>query len=475
MALIENLYVGDGSTVLYSFTFPYIEAGDVKVSLDGTNTTEYSLANATTVEFVTAPAVGVAIRIYRDTSLDDPKAVFYPGSAIRAQDLNDNFEQNLFVIQEANFNNEQSAADSAAARATAEAAEATANTANAQSAAAEASAATANANAIQAAADAAQAQADATQAASNATAAQISADQANAAVQAAAIFNPVLNVAAIPGFPADQDRVSVLDSTGIAAFTPLTGLPVGPTYDSGSYVNLVYQQAQATWEYVAYGINDPDARYLLDQADTVSTTNLASSAVTEGKIANTAVTPSKLDRSYLETDGDTMTGTLGGTDAVFSGPVTANTFVGIGASPTGSVTMFAGTTVPTGWLECNGQAAPSALAAVLGQANVPDLRGEFVRGLDSGRGVDSGRTLGSSQDASEVAYRVTTDLGGYSPFSYAGFRYQADADIVTNYEDSRVVGGSTSSPGADGPPRATQVSYAQIRPRNVAMMYIIKT
>lgn len=280
MALIENLYVGDGSTVLYSFTFPYIEESDVKVSLDGTDTTAYSLANATTVEFTTAPASGVAIRIYRDTSVDNPKAIFYPGSAIRAQDLNDNFEQNLFVIQEADFNNGKSAADSAAALVTAQTAETKADQANVQSAAAEASAATANTNATQAAADAAQAQAGVGQAASDAAAAQVSADQANAAVQAAAIFAPVSNVAAIPASPSDQDRVSVLDSTGIAGFTPLTGLPVGPVYDSGSFVNLIYRQAQATWEYVAYGANDPDARYLLDAPGTVSSTNLTPDAVT---------------------------------------------------------------------------------------------------------------------------------------------------------------------------------------------------
>ncbi len=291
-SIIENLYVGDGATVLYSFTFPYIEETDVKVSLDGVITTAYSLANATTVEFVTAPANGVAIRIYRDTSVDEPKAVFYPGSAIRAQDLNDNFEQNLFVVQEADFNNEQSAANSAAALATAQAADTKADQANVQSAAAEASAAQAQTDATQAAADAATAQADATQAATDASAAQISADEANAAVQAAAVFAPVANVAAIPSSPTDQARVSVLDSTGIESFTPLTGLPVGPTYDSGVYVNLVYQITGASWKFVTYGPNDPDARYLFDTADSVSTSNITNNAVTTDKLADGAITAS---------------------------------------------------------------------------------------------------------------------------------------------------------------------------------------
>jgi hypothetical protein len=100
MATTENLYTGDGSTVLFSFTFPYLEESHIQVSLNGSNTTEYTLANATTVEFNTAPAVGVAIRIYRDSDADTPEATFFPGSAIRAADLNDNFLQSLYLNQE---------------------------------------------------------------------------------------------------------------------------------------------------------------------------------------------------------------------------------------------------------------------------------------------------------------------------------------------------------------------------------------
>jgi len=101
MAVTQNTYTGDGSTVLFSFTFPYLETTDIKVSLDGTDTTAYSLANATTIQFNAAPADGAAIRIYRRTDDEDLAATFYPGSAIRSQDLNLNFQQNLYVTQEA--------------------------------------------------------------------------------------------------------------------------------------------------------------------------------------------------------------------------------------------------------------------------------------------------------------------------------------------------------------------------------------
>ena len=82
MATTENLFTGDGSTTLYPFTFEYIDAQDVKVQLDGVDTTEYSLANATTVSLDTAPAVGVGIRVYRSTSTDSMPATFFSGSTI---------------------------------------------------------------------------------------------------------------------------------------------------------------------------------------------------------------------------------------------------------------------------------------------------------------------------------------------------------------------------------------------------------
>ena len=100
MATIENTYTGNGTKTDYSITFKYIDEDDIKVSLDGSLTTAYSLSNATTVLFNTAPASDVAIRIYRDTYIDELKTTFFPGSAIRAQDLNDNALQNNYKIQE---------------------------------------------------------------------------------------------------------------------------------------------------------------------------------------------------------------------------------------------------------------------------------------------------------------------------------------------------------------------------------------
>ena len=113
MAVTQNNYTGDGSTVLYSFTFPYLATTDVKVKLDGVNTTEYTLANATTVQLNSAPANGVKIIIFRNTDNDNKKATFYPGSAIKAEDLNNNIDQILYVAQEVDNNAMSSLGDTA--------------------------------------------------------------------------------------------------------------------------------------------------------------------------------------------------------------------------------------------------------------------------------------------------------------------------------------------------------------------------
>ena len=99
-AVIQNEYTGDNSTTTYSFTFPYLKTSDIKASLDGVATTAFTLPNATTLQFNTAPGSGVKIKIFRETSVDDLTATFYAGSAIKSEDLNDNFTQNLYKTQE---------------------------------------------------------------------------------------------------------------------------------------------------------------------------------------------------------------------------------------------------------------------------------------------------------------------------------------------------------------------------------------
>ena len=103
-------YAGDGSTVLYTFPFEYTKESDVKVYIWNDNqyelNTDWTFENATTIRFNTAPAASTnpvgqnAIRIVRETDIEPLNAQFYPGASIKAQDLNDNFEQLKFAVEE---------------------------------------------------------------------------------------------------------------------------------------------------------------------------------------------------------------------------------------------------------------------------------------------------------------------------------------------------------------------------------------
>ena len=104
MAVTQNTYTGNGSTTIYSLSFSYLDKADVKVTVNNVLVTNYIFATASSIQFSTAPSAGAAIRIYRDTDTDQTKATFFAGSAIKAKDLNSNFTQTLYAVQEIAFN-----------------------------------------------------------------------------------------------------------------------------------------------------------------------------------------------------------------------------------------------------------------------------------------------------------------------------------------------------------------------------------
>jgi len=287
MATTQNTYTGNGSTVLFSFTFPYLATSDIVVSVNGVTTTAYTLANATTIQFATAPANGASIRIYRSTSDVSLKANFYPGSAIRAQDLNDNFTQNLYVTQEANN-------VSASANTTSVAAASTANTALSQASAAANTANTASSAAASAVTTSNSASAAASASVTTANSANAKADSALNAVASAVTYTPVTNVAGIPSGPVNNTYIEVFDSTGVESFTPLAGKPAGFIGGSGLAVRLRYTTSPATWNWMSYYATDSETRYL----------KLAGGTLTGpiGVSTGTAAAPS------LYVSGDTNTG-----------------------------------------------------------------------------------------------------------------------------------------------------------------------
>ena len=142
------------------------------------------------------------------------------------------------------------------------------------------------------------------------------------------------------------------------------------------------------------------------------------------------------------------------------------TFEPSGGLPAGAVQSFAMSAAPSGWLDCDGSAVSrttysnlfSAIGTTFGTGdgsttfNVPDLRGEFIRGWDDGRGVDSGRTFGTAQ--SDELRSHTHSM----TFSRTGW----DA-----YTGLNVGSGYTQQTGATG--------GNETRPRNIALLYCIKT
>ncbi|RME58181.1 hypothetical protein D6779_07060 [Candidatus Parcubacteria bacterium] len=89
--------------------------------------------------------------------------------------------------------------------------------------------------------------------------------------------------------------------------------------------------------------------------------------------------------------------------------------------------------------------------------NLPDLRGEFIRGYDNGRGIDTGRAFGSWQADSFAAHSHGI---GTTTVSGAGGSY-----FSTNSIPGGVVGVGVQSSTTGG---------SETRPRNVALMFCIK-
>ena len=159
--------------------------------------------------------------------------------------------------------------------------------------------------------------------------------------------------------------------------------------------------------------------------------------------------------------------------------------------PAGSVFTFASTTVPSGYLECNGAAVSRSTYASLFSAigtthgsgdgsstfNLPDLRGQFVRGFDNGRGVDSGRSFASSQtDQNKSHAHSVTDPGHVHATTFDNKKYfPGGGSTSISYGGS---GGYpadvfTMSSGTTGISLAND-GGTENRPKNIALMYVIK-
>ena len=159
----------------------------------------------------------------------------------------------------------------------------------------------------------------------------------------------------------------------------------------------------------------------------------------------------------------------------------------------GEVAFFARATPPSGWLKANGAAVSrttyAALFAAIGTTfgagdgrstfNLPDLRGEFVRGLDDGRNIDGGRRLGTAQGD---AIRNITGAFDTSKGSWA----QQFVDFAETSGAFDLIRGNkqwTGDPnnGGNNLPTGFKFDASRVvptanenRPRNIALLACIK-
>lgn len=137
-------------------------------------------------------------------------------------------------------------------------------------------------------------------------------------------------------------------------------------------------------------------------------------------------------------------------------------------------------TPPEGWLKCNGAPFDKAkypkLAVAYPSGNLPDLRGEFLRGWDDGRGIDEGRALLSWQGGSYLLQEASQSVDRVVQFSANKIE-----DIGWDKATSGGAGRARTVTSADvstwnpAPRNASGIQYVGYsRPRNIAFNYIVR-
>ncbi|MEG1420569.1 phage tail-collar fiber domain-containing protein [Citrobacter sp.] len=144
--------------------------------------------------------------------------------------------------------------------------------------------------------------------------------------------------------------------------------------------------------------------------------------------------------------------------------------LGLGAGsalPVGIPVPWPLASAPSGWLKCNGAAFTAAqypkLALAYPGLQLPDLRGEFIRGWDDGRGVDSGRGILTSQaDAFKAHTHNAPTAGSSQPGT--GLYEVPGAQSNNQYADYDYYRAA--------PTDITGIT--ETRPRNIAFNFIVR-
>ena len=402
MATTEIEYVGvadgvNGTNTDFSFPFPYLKIEHVKASINAVGTTAFTIdpANPTVVSFTVAPTSGATVRIFRQTPTTSTPSVFFSGSAIRSSDLNDNFDQILYIMQE----KEQGLQDII------------------QGGIADGSVGTAKL-------------------ADDSVTSDKLRDDASTDGNRAVTTNHIRD-GAVTTLKIAADAVT-MDKLGAGA------LPTDITVASANIVDGTIVNADVNASAAIAGTKvSPD----------FGSQNITTTGTLTAKGLSYPTTDGAAD-SVLKTDG--------------SGNLSFGTLGGV---PAGAVFYFAANSAPSGYLEANGAAISrttyATLFAVVGTTfgagdgsstfNLPDLRGEFLRGWDNGKGTDSGRTFGSFQ-ADEFKSHTHQYVRSNSPGSGQDQAGTGSGDAVSQQ--------TVNTTGTGG---------NETRPRNIALLPCIKT
>lgn len=206
--------------------------------------------------------------------------------------------------------------------------------------------------------------------------------------------------------------------------------------------------------------------------------------------------------TYLALAGGTLTGDL----TLTGNPTTTNMASNKGyvdaqiaaipaatdLTPAGTVIYTARSTAPPGYIKANGfpisRTTFAALFAAIGTAfgvgngsttfNVPDLRGQFIRGWSDGHTIDPGRTFGQPQLSQNLSHSHGGSVTGAGTHGHTYDRSAAGAGTEGGDQGVHDFNTPTAVTGNGAHSHGLSISAdggTESRPRNIALLACIKT
>ena len=286
----------------------------------------------------------------------------------------------------------------------------------------------------------------------------------------------------------------------------LTGTPKTPTAPAGTNTTQIastaFVQAVVTALNTALALKAPLASPALTgtptaptAAQTANNTQIATTAFVKSALAAlVGSSPAALDTlnelaaalgndpNFATTVTSALAGKMdiskNGADIADVAAFLNNLRLGAGSAlPVGVPVPWPLANAPDGWLKCNGAAFTASQYPELAKAypglKLPDLRGEFIRGLDDGRGVDPGRSLLSSQsDAIQNIKGTIGRLQMLRDVTYSGPFTIVESILSTGLTPS--TNGGYGAANFDFDVSRAVRTATETRPRNIAFNHIVR-